>query len=169
MPNEKELDIALATELASNPAFLNWLVAYTKFADSPVTFHSCRSDWIWGKHPFPTTDPISGITTTSLRESETDVLLLVKDGKGRNLAIHIENKIGISRFTKQQPEMYPHRAAHWINDPGHGSYSDFDTVLLAPAAFQQRNAAQSAIFGCFVSHEAVANFIPLFGEATSAT
>ena len=165
MPSEKDLDHALATELEINHRFLEWFISRTKFAGHRVAFHSVRSNYVWGSHPFPVQNPATGEITDSTRESETDVLLLVKDHAGTTLAIHIENKVGAGRFTKLQPEMYEHRAAHWIGDAGRGGYSDFDTVLLAPEMFRQRNAEQAAIFGSFVSHESVADYIPLYGEA----
>jgi hypothetical protein len=56
----------------------------------------------------------------SERESETDVLLLVRDKNDVLAGVHIENKIGAGKFTKLQPEMYPHRAAHWVGDLRHG-------------------------------------------------
>jgi hypothetical protein len=58
--------------------------------------------------------------------------------------------------------MYPQRAEHWKNDEKRGSYADFDTVLLAPLVFKERNAGQAALFGCFISHEEISAFIPEF-------
>jgi hypothetical protein len=162
MASEKELDLLLAAELKSNPAFLDWLVSQTKFVDRGATFHSCRSDHPWGTHPFPGSDPVTGERITTLRQSETDVLLVVSGRDGRLLGIHIENKIGTGQFTDLQPEMYAHRAAHWIGNPRYGGYAEFDTVLLAPEAFRERHSAQTKLFGCFISHESVGRFIPSF-------
>lgn len=50
----------------------------------------------------------------------------------------------------------------------YGGYVDFDTVLLAPEAFQRRNLDEAALFGCFISHESVGHFIPLFHGAKGA-
>jgi hypothetical protein len=166
MATEKELDRALAAELESNPAFFDWFVSQTKFSTSSAVFHSCRTDHPWGTHPFPSTDPNTGETITVKRQSETDVLLIVSDRDGHRLGLHIENKIGSGKFTDLQPEMYAHRAAHWIGKPRYGSYTDFETVLLAPEAFLQRNITQAAHFGCFVSHEAMGHYIPLFWRAS---
>lgn len=168
MASEKELDRALAAELESNPAFLDWLVSQTKFSGCGAVLHSCRSDHPWGTHPFPTTDPTTGESITTKRQSETDVLLVVSDWDGQLLGLHIENKMGAGKFTDLQSEMYAHRAAHWIGNPHYGGYADFDTVLLAPEAFRQRNTAQAAHFGCFISHEAVGQYIPLFRHAAGA-
>lgn len=168
MPTEKELDRALARELETNREFLAWVIASTKFAESGATFHSCRADHPWGTHPFPGIDPVTGASTSVRRQSETDVLLIVSDRDGRLLGLHFENKVGAGRFTDLQPDMYAHRAAHWIGNQRYGGYADFDTVLVAPEAFRHRNASQAALFGCFLSHETVARFIPLFRQAPGA-
>lgn len=168
MPTEKELDRELAAQLESNSAFLEWLVSQTKFAGCGAVFRSCRANHPWGTHPFPSTDPITGETVTSKRQSETDVLLVISDRDGKLLGLHIENKVGAGKFTDFQPEMYAYRAAHWIGNPRYGGYADFETVLLAPEAFRQRNAAQAEVFDRFVSHEAVAQYIPLFRQASGA-
>jgi hypothetical protein len=168
MATEKELDLALAAELEFNSAFLQWFVTQTKFADCGAVFRSCRANHPWGSHPFPSTDAATGERASTLRQSETDVLLIVSDRNGQLLGLHIENKVGAGKFTELQPEMYAHRAAHWIGNPRYGGYADYETVLLAPEVFQRRNKAQAALFGCFVSYEEVGQFIPLFRHASGA-
>ena len=168
MTTEKELDHALAVELETNPKFMEWFISHTKFSGCGATFHSCRTNHPWGTHPFPSVDPVTGESITTKRQSETDVLVVVSDRSGQLLGIHIENKVGAGKFTDIQPEMYAHRAAHWIGNPRYGGYTDFETVLLAPELFRQRNAAQATLFGCFISHEAVGQHIPLFRQASDA-
>jgi len=162
MATEKELDRALAAELEANPTFLSWLLSQTKFAGRDATFHSCRANHPWGSHPFPSVNPDSGEAFTTTRQSETDVLLIVSDQAGQLFGVHIENKTDSATFTDLQPEMYPHRASHWIGNAHYGGYSDFDTILLAPEAFKQRHPSQAALFGRFISHETVGEYIPLF-------
>lgn len=164
MPTEKDLDLALATELEANPLFLNWLVGQTKFGNCDAVFHSCRANHPWGTHPFPITDASTGESRTVQRQSETDVLLIISDRDRRLLGLHIENKLGAGKFTDLQPEMYAHRAAHWIGNPRYGGYSDFETILIAPEAFRLRNTMQAASFGCFISHEVIGNYIPSFRQ-----
>lgn len=168
MATEKELDRALAAELENNTSFVDWLVSHTKFSGCRVTFCSCRADHPWGAHPFTVVDPNTGENITTNRQSETDVLLVVSDQNARLLGIHIENKVGAGKFTDLQPEMYAYRAAHWIGNLHYGGYTDFDTVLLAPEVFRQRNASQATLFGCFISHEAVGQHIALFQQATGS-
>ena len=169
MPSEKELDLLLAAKLEAEPEFLHWFVGFTKFADRGAVFKSCRSNHPWGTHPFPVEDPATGEKRSSNRQSETDVLLVLQDNEGGLFGVHIENKLGTGKFTKLQPEMYPHRAEHWINNPRYGGYVDFDIVLLAPEAFLKRHPDQASLFPHFVSHEAVAKFIPQFGVANAAS
>jgi hypothetical protein len=163
---EKGLDNALATALGRDVLFLNWLVERTKFRGREIALLSCRSNHPWGSHPFPSIDPQTNQVTTSKRQSETDVLLLICDKSGSRLGIHIENKLGTGKFTNMQAEMYRHRAAHWIGNPKYGAYSEFDTVLLAPRAFAERHPSQAALFGAFISHEELVQFVPEFGNST---
>jgi hypothetical protein len=163
-PSEKELDLALANELASSTEFLRWFLSHTKFASRSAAFVSCRSNSPWGTHPFPIKDPSSGSTVETMRQSETDVLLIVQALDGEILGVHVENKIGTGKFTANQPEMYSHRAKHWIGNAHYGGYKDFDTLLLAPAAFLEQCTDQSKYFGGAISHEELATKIPLFGS-----
>ena len=133
-----------------------------------ATVHSCRADHPWGAHPFPISDPATGEITITTRQSETDVLLVVSDADQRLLGLHIENKVGAGKFTDLQPEMYAHRAAHWVGNLHYGGYVDFETILLAPEAFRRRNVGQAELFGCFISHEDVSQFISLFGANPTA-
>ena len=167
MATEKELDRALAEELETNPAFLSWFMSHTTFSGSGAVFHSCRSDHPWGTHPFQQADG-QGQNVVTQRQSETDILLNIRDRNGRILGVHIENKVGAGKFTNFQAEMYPQRAAHWVGNERYGAYEHFDTVLVAPEAFRQRNAEQAALFGAFISHEAVARHISLFAEPAGA-
>ena len=162
MATEKELDLALKTEFETNPTFLRWFISQTKFAGCESTLLMCRADHAWGRHPFPVTDKW-GVTSIEERESETDVLLIISD-KNRTLSVHIENKLGIGKFTHDQAEMYPYRAAHWRGNPKYGAYTDFETVLLAPEAFRERNVVQASLFGCFISHEVLSEYVPIFGQ-----
>lgn len=162
MVTEKQLDLALAEKLEQLPEFLQWLLARTKFGSREATFERCRTDNPWGKHPFIEEIRETNRTLASVRESETDLLLLLKAADGETLAVHIENKLDTGRFTKDQAEMYEQRAKHWIGNPKYGGYTDFDTMLIAPKAFLELHRDQTQRFGCFVSHEGIALHIPIF-------
>jgi hypothetical protein len=164
-PTEKQLDAALDEAFKSQTAFAQWFLTHTKFADREATYFWSRSNHPWGRIHFTTVCPLTGTSETSLKESETDVLVVFRAKDGQHIALHIENKIGSGKFTALQPEMYAQRAEQWRGNPKYGTYEDFDTVLLAPRVFQTRNAALSSSFGCFIAHEDVARFIPMFGQA----
>lgn len=85
------------------------------------------------------------------------------------MAVHIENKIGVGKFTRDQPEMYAQRAAHWVSNARYGAYEGFDIVLVAPEEFVCRNMTQAAIFPVFVSHESIGRHIPLFAAHAFST
>ena len=167
MATEKELDLALASELEQNPAFLAWFLSHTRFANSRAHFYSCRANHPWGTHPFRHVDS-SGTESVETRQSETDVLLLLKESTGRIVAVHIENKVGAGKFTADQPEMYAQRAAHWVRNERYGGYEEFDIVLVAPEEFVSRNAEQAAIFPVVISHESIGQHIPLFAQHAGA-
>ena len=167
-PSEKDLDLALCKGLMESRSFLQWFLSHTKFADRGPSLISCRADSPWGSHPFPTMNAETGATSLQNRQSETDVLLVLRAKDGATLGVHVENKIGTGSFTADQPEMYWHRANHWLNNPHYGNYSEFDTVLVAPAAFLATHPEQAACFGCRVSHEELARYIPLFGVRVDA-
>ena len=161
-PTEKALDRALAKAIEAPGPFLGWLLGHTKFANRGATLIKCRCDHPWGKHPYTAIDQATGASVQSFRESETDVLVVLRASDGETLGVHIENKLGSGRFTADQPEMYAFRAKHWIGNAKYGGYSDFDTILLAPLEFKLRNSDQLRHFGCFVSHEDVATHVPEF-------
>jgi hypothetical protein len=160
--SEKALDRALYKALEARGHFLRWFLARTKFKGRSAILVDCRCDHPWGKHPYFKIDPTTGARVETKRESETDILLTLQAQDGEILGVHIENKLGAGKFTSDQPEMYAHRAKHWIGNPRYGGYTDFDTVLVAPLVFIERNKNQLKHFGRFLSHEDIAAHIPEF-------
>ena len=161
-PTEKQLDAALEESFKSDSSFTRWFLSKTKFSGRSATYFWSRSDHPWGTIDYVTTNPVTGVEETSRKECETDVLVVLEAENGDRFALHIENKIGTGKFTTLQPELYRPRAEQWKGNPKYRSYTDFDTVLVAPQQFQERNAAQAGLFGCFISHEEISKFIPLF-------
>ena len=166
-PSEKELDAALENAFKSNVAFTRWFLSKTKFADRSATYLWSRSDHPWGIIRHPTINPETGLEEMSLKECETDVLVVLQAEDNEHLALHIENKTAGGKFTLLQPELYQLRAEQWKGNPKYQSYTDFDTVLVAPTRFQERNVAQASLFGSFIAHEEIAEYIPLFGSVQS--
>jgi hypothetical protein len=163
-PTEKQLDAALEAALKSDSKFTQWFLSKTKFTDRQAAYFWSRSDHPWGTIDYTSTDPETGITETSRKECETDVLVVLHTQDNEAVALHIENKIEAGKFTALQPELYAPRAEQWKGNPKYQSYTDFQTVLVAPNAFRDRNLAQANLFDCFIAHEDIARFIPLFGQ-----
>jgi hypothetical protein len=166
-PTEKQLDAALDVALKERPEFAQWFLSKTKFSGRNAKYHWSRSDHPWGTINYTFTNPDTGASETVRKECETDVLAVFHTHDGEAVALHIENKIGSGKFTALQPELYGPRAEQWKSNPKFQSYTDFQTVLVAPNQFRERNQTQAEIFDCFISHEEIAQFIPLFGHAGS--
>ncbi|MFC4526234.1 hypothetical protein ISN76_19590 [Dyella halodurans] len=160
--SEKQLDAALDAELKSNPGFADWFVSRTKFAGLGATYLWSRSNHPWGSVAHATVDEATGQTVTSIKESETDVLVVFETPDGMRFALHIENKTAAGSFEPLQPELYAPRARQWMGNPKYRSYTDYETVLVAPKVFYARNEAACGFFDRYVSHEEIGLFIPLF-------
>lgn len=163
-PTEKQLDEALDSAFSGNPEFVKWFLSKTKFADRGATYVWSRADHPWGRVNYVSTNIETGLTETCVKESETDVLVVLRTQDGETVALHIENKVVSGKFTALQPVLYARRAEQWKNNPKYQSYSDYQTVLVAPKQFHERNRIQAGIFDVFISHEDVAKFISLFGQ-----
>jgi hypothetical protein len=97
------------------------------------------------------------------REGETDVLVVFEGPDKRRLGIHIENKVSSGTFTPHQPEVCAARADCWAHNSKYGAYDEWETVLLAPKAFYERNLAEAKKYTTFIAHEEIAAHIPAFG------
>jgi hypothetical protein len=159
--SEKQLDKALDHGLRTSPAFVIWLLGKTKFASRGGTYFWSRADHPYGRMPMQSDDSPDGIHYV---ESETDVLAVFTGSNGERFALHIENKLGSGRFTRNQADLYARRAVLWLNNPRYGGYTEFETVLVAPLAFQRRHKSEAAKFDRFVSYEELAAHIPIFGS-----
>jgi hypothetical protein len=82
----------------------------------------------------------------------------------RRFALHIENKLAAGKFTNYQPDLYSARAKLWMRKEKYRDYEDWDTILLAPTSFFRNYETEARKFGAFISHEDVAEFIPLFRQ-----
>lgn len=165
--SESMLDIALDEALRTNAAFVAWLLSQTKFAHLQACYHWSRADNPWGTITITVTEPHTGKSSTVRRESETDVLVVFITNDGYRFALHIENKLASGSFTPGQPEMYPIRAEQWKGLARYENYQDFETVLVAPRAFYERNKEKVDLFDRYISHESIAEFIPEFAVPSS--
>ena len=160
--SESVLDVALDEALRTNAAFVAWLLNQTKFAHLQARYHWSRADNPWGTITINVTDPHTGKSSIVRRESETDVLVVFITEDGCRFALHIENKLASGSFTSGQPEMYPIRAEQWKGLARYENYQDFETILVAPLAFYERNKEKADLFDRYISHESIAEFIPEF-------
>jgi hypothetical protein len=159
---EKELDVALETAFRTNPAFCDWFLSRTKFSQGDAKYDWSRSDHPWGRIPFSLGDPATRIVEGA-RDCETDVLVVFATSKGQRFPLHIENKLAAGRFEAHQPELYTSRGRHWLRNPDYGNYEDFESVLVAPRVFYDRNREiVDKHFDHYIAHEDIAAFIPLF-------
>lgn len=166
--NEKTLDTAFENGLRNSPEFVKWLLSHTKFCGSHARYDWSRSDHPWGRVLLRVENPMTGITESVTRESETDILVVFEEmDTAKRFALHVENKMAGGSFTKYQPESYRVRAEKWLDDSKYGSYSDFETMLIAPTSFTARFPSACRIFDRFVSHEDIGRFIPEFGVVTN--
>ena len=168
MTNEKQLDAVLKSCLKGDKTFLNWFLSKTKKGSSYNTIVLLRADYPWGKFRAILPNPSTGAIEAVIREAETDVLLVVENGNGNRLGIHIENKLATGQFTPYQPEMYATRAEAWRNNIKYGKYDEWETVLIAPLAFMEKNRTDAQKFVSFISHEELATKIPAFSTNSEA-
>lgn len=163
-PSEKQLDRALDNAFRHNPVFATWFVNQTRFAGMGATYLWSRSDHPWGRVAHVVKDPATDEATTTMKEAETDVLVVFTTVSGLRFALHIENKVSVGKFMPDQPELCAVRARQWLGNPKYQSYTDFETVLVTPKAFYLRNEQACRIFDRYIPHEDIAQFIPMFSQ-----
>jgi hypothetical protein len=162
MPSEKQLDQDLDTALRNDARFLAWFVSRLSRGASYPIRHWSRANYAWGKVKVMLPNTTTGALEFVPREGETDVLLVLEGADGRRLGVHIENKLASGSFTPFQPEVCTARAEAWVGNPRYESYHEWETVLLAPQAFYDRNEPQARKFTTFISHEEVGKWLPSF-------
>jgi len=165
-PTEAALDAALGEALYKEPKFSEWFLGRTRFRGEIASCVFCRYNNPWSRVRLERRNPLSGGLEVLLSECETDVLAVYETGNGRRLALHVENKLAGGSFTRLQPELYRARLQQWKNRPKLGDYIDATSILVAPKQFFERYRAQAEIFETYVSHEELAERIPLFSQSS---
>ena len=160
--SEKDLDEAFRRGLKESHKFRSWFLAKLVHGHGYEDLVFIRSDNPWCRMRVILPDAISGALTPVERDSETDVLAVFENSAGKRLGVHVENKIASGNFTPHQPEMYAARAEHWTADSKYGSYDSWETVLLAPTSFVDRNATEVRKFTTRITHEEVSAVLPGF-------
>lgn len=148
MTGERLLNIALVDRAQVDAAFRRWLLQRAAIGDvlSPPVL--ARGDNPWHR------SRVDG------KDSETDILLVFERSSGRRTALHIENKQPRDRLRPGQAALYHRRAVEWLGVAKWADYSDYRTMLIAPAAYHSGAEAECAIFDAFASYEEVAAFVP---------
>ncbi len=165
MPSEKILDRAIEESLKSDAAFCRWFLAKTKLGLNYTNCVWSRSNHPWGKVKLLLPNKDTGAIEMVAREGETDVLVVFENSAKRRLGIHIENKLERGHFTLHQPEVCAARADFWLHNSDYGNYDEWETLLLAPKSFYERNTNEARKFTTFIAHEEIAAHIPSFGFA----
>jgi hypothetical protein len=163
--NEDLLCRAFAEKIRQSAEFLHWVLRQTKFIENLSNAQLLYEEQVrsrprvqldnWWRHWWCKI-PDSG------KEGETDIFLVFEDIQARKrFALHIENKKD-SEFLDGQPDGYRTRARLKMNDPRWLNYTDFETVLIAPAAYRAIQRASCDEFDRFISYESIAPFVPEF-------
>jgi len=169
MPNvkitEKQLDMAFAEMLIGNELFRKWVLSGSKFAhlrpglrllaeelskSRRMPAHGWRH--VWCVMPDGT-------------EGETDIFTVFEASDGYRFALHFENKSPHGVLRPNQGEDYPKRADFLSGHPRYLHYEGWETAIIAPQAFIRRYADQCRPFDRTITYEAIAEWIPLFGQA----
>lgn len=162
---EKQLDLSLEQALKESEEFRGWFLSKTGFLREQAILVLSRSNWPWGRVKLRLWNPETQTYETATREGETDLLVVFQSARRGRFALHIENKLHSGRFTDRQPELYRARAAAWAGNAKYGDYEEWETVLVAPLEFYERNMYEASKFSRFISHEDIAVHIREFRAA----
>lgn len=133
---ERDIDLLLAEEFATSPAFANWFSAHTKFSSIDVVF----SDVYVSK---------------SDNTGESDLVVVFEEARGnQRVALLIEDKID----APLQPEQLKRYRLRGQAEVSRGDYNDFEIILCAPEAYRHAHP-ELVEFKPFVSYEAISEFL----------
>lgn len=160
---EGELDLAFANKIQTSNDFRSWVLNQTKFRNlslEAILLHEeqGKNRPVWWRHWWCHIPEIN-------EQRETDIFLVFEcRTSGKRFSLHIENKTGNGKFSEGQPEGYEPRARFMMNNAKYLSYSDYETVLIAPSAFREVNKDKCDLFGAYISYEDIADFIHEFRD-----
>ncbi|KQW21189.1 hypothetical protein ASC80_13815 [Afipia sp. Root123D2] len=145
-----------AERVLVDKGFAVWLLSQTKFAavaksvDLLAEEQAKRPAKAWWRHWW------CSVKDTG-RQSETDILLVFKDGE-RRVALHIENKFS-APLVQYQADDYAPRARQMMKNKW-VSYDDFETIIIAPKSYLLGNIAECKKFDRMISYERIGQHIP---------
>lgn len=97
---------------------------------------------------------------------ETDILLILQSARSRRLGLHIEIKRPDKQLKSGQAELYPRRAACWVNPNTRPKYvwphEDFLTMLICGRNLVTDTRLQN--FDKIIFHDEVAQIIRIYPE-----
>ena len=158
-----------AEKVRDSHDFCRWVLGHTKFHDRTATLLYEEQVWRrpkvkpenWWRHWWRKIPELN-------QERETDIFLVFEGNMDcSRFALHIENKQD-AKFAPGQAEDYEPRARWMMGMPRYLNYSDFQTMLIAPASFRQQDPKNSTIFDCFISYEEISHFVPEFSRVAVA-
>ena len=162
-PTEAQLDTVLADALSDRGEFSTWFLRQTRFGHKSAQCVLCRSNNPWSSVRFQLPNEVTGELESLARDCETDVLAVYETPDGRRLALHIENKLAGGSFTQHQAILYRERLQQWKHRTKLGNYVDATSVLVAPQVFFDLHRTDAETFETFISHEALAKHLSVFG------
>ncbi len=162
---EVELDHAFTETFEASAAFRRWILANSRFSRHSDTARLLRDEQAraresarhWWKHWWS--------YMPDGTSSETDIFAVFEIDGGRRFALDIENKPAHGKIELRQAADYRRRAVLWANDPRYLNYEDFETVLIAPAAFIAAHGVCVSEFDRSLAYEAIGEWVPAFFEA----
>jgi hypothetical protein len=169
MPNsritEKQLDIAFAETLISNEWFRDWVLSGSKFSHLRPSLRLLSEDLSRSRRMPAHSWRHVWCVMPDGSEGETDIFAVFEADGGYRFALHFENKPPHGILRPNQGEDYPKRAAFLAGRPRYLRYQGWETAIIAPQAFLDRHADRCCPFDRAITYEAVAEWIPLFGDA----
>jgi hypothetical protein len=153
-----------AEKMRNSREFSDWVLSQTKFRgrtakllyEEQISIRPKVKPENWWRHWWRKIPDLK-------QERETDIFLVFEDSeRGERFAFHIENKQD-AKFWPRQAEDYEPRARWMMGMPRYLSYTDFQTILVAPKSLKERDQ-RATHFHCFISYEDVSQFIPEFSR-----
>jgi len=168
-PNEDALCRLFANMMRNSQDFRAWVLSQTKFegrsarllAEEQASSRPKVNPENWWRHWWRKIPELD-------QERESDIFFVFEDEvDGGRFALHIENKQD-AKFLPGQAEDYESRARWMMRMPRYLNYSDFQTMLIAPQSYRERNQQAAGRFHCFISYEDIGRFIPEFAPVAVA-
>lgn len=162
--SEDELCLAFAECVKESDTFRQWMLRRTKFGGYAKVARLLSDDQLsirprkyWWRHWWSFVPELN-------RERETDVFMVFEIANAERFALHVEVKLGTSRFEQDQASGYGPAARHMANKPEYLSYSDYQTILICTESFRESYPGDAALFDLAFTFDELASHISHFRE-----